>query len=127
MEKRPIQTGTPLGPYSPAMEVKFAGGTMLFVSGQIGIDTTGSLVSAEFGAQAEQVFLNLSAILEKAGRGFSDVVKVTIFLTDLANFAMVNELCKQYFKEPYPARATVQVAALPKGAQVEIEVTALSL
>ena len=79
------------------------------------------IVSADVGEQAHQVFLNLSAVAEEAGGNLDAAVKLTIFLTDLDDFAVVNEIMAKYFNEPYPARATIEVSALPKGAQVEVE------
>lgn len=111
-----------IGPYSQAVRV---GGT-LYLSGQTPIDpATGELVAGDAAAQAEQVFANLRAVLAAAGAGFDDVVRVGIYLTDLGNFAAVNEVMKKHFREPYPARSTIGVAALPKGAQVEIDLVAV--
>ncbi len=111
-----------IGPYSQAIRA----GDLLFVSGQIPLDpATGQIVSGEVAAQTERVILNLRAILEAAGSSFADVVKTTVYLTDLAQFADVNEVYARFFEPPFPARATVQVAALPRGAQVEIDVIAL--
>lgn len=110
-----------IGPYSQA--VRF-GGT-LYLSGQTPIDpATGKLVDGDVGAQARQVFENLRAVLAAAGASFENVVRVGIYLTDLGNFAAVNEAMKQYFREPFPARSTIGVAALPLGAQVEIDMIA---
>ena len=81
------------------------------------------MVEGDFEAEARRVFENIKAVIAAAGGSFAQVVKVTIFLTDFANFAKVNELMAQYFKEPYPARSTVAVAALPRNARVEIECT----
>ena len=94
----------------------------VYVSGQIPLDpATGELVSTEIEAQITQVFSNLQAVAEAAGSDLSKALKVTVFLTDLAHFAKVNETMAQYFSEPYPARAAVEVAGLPKGAQVEAD------
>lgn len=110
-----------LGPYSQGI---VAGG-MLFASGQIPIDpATGELVGGGIEEQAKQVFENLGQVLAAAGAGFGDVVKTTVFLTDLANFATVNEIYAGYFVKPYPARSCVQIAALPKGSLLEIELIA---
>ena len=112
-----------IGPYSQAVK---AGG-YVFVSGQIPLDpATGALVSGGAGSQAERVLLSLRAVLEAAGTGLESVVKTTIFLTDLADFAAVNEVYARFFPAEPPARATVQVAALPRGAAVEIEAVALA-
>lgn len=111
-----------IGPYSQAVRAD----NTLYCSGQIPLDPkTMQLVEGGFDAQARQVFENIKAVLEAAGGSFSDVVKVTIFLTDLSNFAKVNEMMVAYFTEPFPARSTIQVAALPRGAAVEIEVIAV--
>lgn len=111
-----------IGPYSQAV---LAGGT-LYLSGQTPLDpSTGKLVEGDISAQARQVFENLKAVLAAADAGFSDVVRVGIYLTDLGNFAAVNEVMKQYFAEPYPARSTIGVASLPLGAAVEIDLVAV--
>jgi 2-iminobutanoate/2-iminopropanoate deaminase len=110
-----------IGPYSQAVR---AGG-FLFVSGQIPLDpATGRLVEGDVSAQTRQVMRNLEAILREAGASFADVVRSTIYLADLADFAAVNEVYGACFEAPAPARATVQVARLPRDARVEIEVVA---
>jgi reactive intermediate/imine deaminase len=97
-------------------------GGLVFLSGQIPLDpATGELVSGDFEARARQVFENIKAVAEAAGGSLDKVVKVNIYLTDLADFATVNKVMADYFAEPYPARAAVGVAALPKGADVEAE------
>jgi len=107
-----------IGPYSQAIR---AGG-MVFVSGQIALDPgTGALTPGGAGEQARRCLSNLGAILKEAGLSFADVVKTTVFLTDLAAFAEVNTVYAEFFPAPAPARSTVQVSALPKGALVEIE------
>lgn len=112
----------PIGPYSQAVMA----GNMLFVSGQIAINpATGDLVSGDVIAEAEQVMQNLSAILEKADVGFENIVKTTIFLKDMADFAKVNEVYGKFFKGDFPARETVAVAGLPKNVNVEISVIAI--
>jgi 2-iminobutanoate/2-iminopropanoate deaminase len=112
-----------IGPYSQAVR---AGG-LVFLSGQIPLDpTTGQLVPGDVTAQADRVLKNLQAILEAAGCTFADVVRTTIYLVDLAHFATVNEVYARFFVAPYPARVTVQVAALPRGALVEIDAIASS-
>jgi 2-iminobutanoate/2-iminopropanoate deaminase len=111
-----------IGPYSQALEA----GQLLFLSGQIGLDPdSGNLVSGGTAAEAERVMRNLGAVLEAAGLGFSDLVRTTIYLVDLGDFAAVNEIYGRYLSEPYPARATVGVAALPRGAHLEIDAVAL--
>lgn len=107
-----------IGPYSQAVKA----GDTVYMSGQIPLNPeTMELVTGDIKTQARQVFENLKAVAEAAGGDFSHFVKVNIFLTDLANFADVNEVMKEYFQEPYPARACVGVASLPKGTEVEIE------
>ncbi|HBJ90995.1 MAG TPA: reactive intermediate/imine deaminase [Gammaproteobacteria bacterium] len=120
-DKQAIQTSdapAAIGPYSQAIR----SGSLLFCSGQIPLDPiTMEIVSQDVADQAHQVFLNLSAVAEAAGSSLDAAVKLTIFLTDLDDFAVVNEIMSKYFKLPYPARATIQVSALPKAAQVEVE------
>ena len=95
---------------------------MVFCSGQIGLEpASGNLVGGGFGPQAEQAFKNLAAVALASGGSLNQAVKLTLFLTDLSKFAQVNELMKQYFNEPYPARSTIGVASLPKGAEFEVE------
>jgi 2-iminobutanoate/2-iminopropanoate deaminase len=111
----------PLGPYSPAIGI----GDLVFISGQIGLDpATGKPVEGGVTAEARQALENLKTVLAAAGLGFGHVVKTVIFLTDMADFAAVNDVYKGYVAEPYPARSTVAVAALPAGAKVEIEMIA---
>ncbi len=113
-----------LGPYSQAVKAG-AGPTLLFCSGQIPLDPrTGELVKGTIEEETRRVMENVRAVLAAAGAGFEQVVKTTIFLTDLGDFAKVNEVYGGYFKADPPARSTVQVAGLPRGARVEIEVTA---
>jgi reactive intermediate/imine deaminase len=108
-----------IGPYSQAVK---ATGTFVWLSGQIPLDpATGQLVSGEIEVETARVFENLKAVAEAAGGSLNDAVKVNIYLTDLAHFTKVNEIMATYFKLPYPARAAVQVAALPRGARVEVE------
>ena len=112
----------PIGPYSQAV----AAGDLLFVSGQIPMNpTTGEIVSSDIKAETNQVMENIGAILSEAGLGFENVLKSSIFLTDMQSFAQVNEAYGTYFTDKFPARETVQVAALPKGVNVEISVIAL--
>ena len=107
-----------IGPYSQGV----IAGNLLFVSGQIPINPTdGSLVSDSLESQANQVFQNLHAIIQEAGTSFEHVLKLTIYLTDLENFAAVNQVMEGYFNEPFPARATVEVSRLPKDVEVEID------
>jgi reactive intermediate/imine deaminase len=107
-----------LGPYSQAIKV----GNTVWVSGQIPLDPdTMELVTGDITSQAKRVFKNLSAVAEAAGGSLNDAVKVNISLTDLADFAAVNEVMASFFEEPYPARACVQVAALPKSVDIEVE------
>lgn len=108
-----------IGPYSQAVKVE----NTVYLSGQIPlIPETMEMVEGDITAQARQVFSNLAAVAEAAGGGLNNAVKVNISLTDLGDFAAVNEVMKQFFAEPYPARACVQVAALPRGAAIEVEV-----
>lgn len=110
-----------IGPYSQAIKAN----GFLFISGQIPIEPeTGLLTAVDAVAQTQQVMNNIHAILTAEGLGFNDVVKTTVFLTDLTDFARVNDTYATYFTSDPPARATVQVAALPKGAKVEIEAVA---
>ena len=107
-----------IGPYSPAVR----SGNLLFFSGQTPIDpATGKLVDGDIAAQARRVFDNLKAVCNAAGGTFDQVVRVGIYLTDLANFAAVNAVMKDYFREPFPARSTIGVASLPMNAQVEVD------
>jgi reactive intermediate/imine deaminase len=107
-----------IGPYSQAVRV----GDTVYLSGQIPLDPeTMELVGGDIRKQVIQVFDNLEAVCQAAGGGVDDIVKLTIFLTDLGNFGLVNELMSERFQEPYPARAAIGVASLPKGAQVEME------
>jgi reactive intermediate/imine deaminase len=107
-----------IGPYSQAVRA----GNTLWLSGQIPLDpVTKELVQGDIEVQTRRVFDNIKAVLAAAGASFDGVVKTTIFLTDLANFAVVNKIMAEYFREPYPARSTVGVAGLPRGAQVEVE------
>jgi 2-iminobutanoate/2-iminopropanoate deaminase len=110
-----------IGPYSQAVRA----GQLLFLSGQVPLDpATGEIVSGDIAAQTRRVFENLAAVLKAGGRSLSDVVRTTVFLADMSDFAEVNKVYGSYFSEPYPARATVQVARLPKDARVEIDVIA---
>lgn len=118
---RPARAAAPVGPYNHAVR----SGDLLFCSGQIPLDpVTGQLVSGDIRAQTERVLENIKVILEDQGLGFGHVLKSTVFMTQLGDFAAMNEVYQRYFVGDYPARSTVQVAALPRGAQVEIEVVA---
>jgi 2-iminobutanoate/2-iminopropanoate deaminase len=110
-----------IGPYSQAIQ---AGG-LVFTAGQLGLDPTGGELAAGAAAQADRALRNLSAILDAAGTSLERVVKTTIFLANMADFAAVNEVYASHFSTPYPARSTVAVKALPKDALVEIEAVAL--
>ena len=110
----------PLGPYSPGI----VAGDYVFLAGQIPIDAAGNIVPGEIEAQTEQVFKNIEAVLKAAGLTFAHVVKATVFMIDLGEFGRMNAIYEKYAKQPYPARSTVQVAGLPKGARVEIEMLA---
>lgn len=110
-----------VGPYSQG----YWAGELFFSAGQVGLDPeTGEMVGADVESQAERVMANLYAVLEEAGLSFAAVVKTTIFLADMADFAAVNEIYARRFDPPYPARSTVAVLMLPKGARVEIDVVA---
>jgi 2-iminobutanoate/2-iminopropanoate deaminase len=118
---KPAKSPAAVGPYNHAIRI----GDLLFCAGQIPIDpATGNLIPGDAKAQTERVLENVKAILEDQKLGFSNVVKTTVFLTNLADFAAMNEVYSKYFTVDYPARSTIQVAALPKGANVEIEVIA---
>ena len=110
-----------IGPYSQAIQI----GDLLFVSGQVPIDpSTGAIVEGDIKAQAQQSLNNLKAILNAAGTNMGAVVKTTVFLADMNDFAAMNEVYAQFFQEPFPARSAVQVGRLPKDAKVEIEAIA---
>lgn len=116
------QAPAPIGPYSQANKA----GQFLFVSGQIPLDpVSGELVSGDIARETQQVMQNIAAILNAAGSGWEQVVKTTIFLTNMGDFAAVNEVYATYFSADFPARETVAVAGLPKGVRVEISVTVL--
>lgn len=110
-----------IGPYSQALDL----GNMVFLSGQIPIDPQTGNMADTVEAQAKQVLTNVQNILAEAGLTMANVVKTTVFLSDLGDFAKVNEVYASFFAEPYPARSCVQVAAIPKGAKVEIECIAV--
>ena len=121
MSRTPIHSDdapSAIGTYSQAMRT----GNLIFLSGQIPLDpATMTVVEGDFEARAHRVFQNLKAVADAAGASLDHAVKVTIFLTDLANFATVNEVMAEYFNQPYPARAAVGVASLPKGVDIEAE------
>ena len=106
-----------IGPYSQAVQA----GDTVYLSGQIGLDPATMQMAEGIDAQIVRVFENLKAVAAAAGGSLADAVKVNIYVTDLANFAKVNDVMAQVFSQPYPARATVQVAALPRGALVEVD------
>ena len=122
--KSPIHTNqapAAIGPYSQAVKV----GSLVFVSGQIPVDpATGEFAGPDIETQTHQSLKNLKAILEEAGSGLDKVVKTTVFMADMADFATVNSIYAEYFTEPYPARSAVAVKSLPKGVLIEIEVIA---
>ena len=118
---RPAAAAAPVGPYNHAVRVD----NLLFCSGQIPLDpATGNLIAGDIRAQTERVLENVKAILSDQGLMFANVIKATVFLTNLGDFAAMNEVYARYFTSDFPARSTVQVAALPRGASVEIEVVA---
>jgi len=121
MTKQTIHTDSApaaLGTYSQAIKV----GQFVFMSGQVPlVPATMEVVEGDFAARARQVFENLKAVAEEAGGSLNDAVKITIFLTDLGNFATVNEVMAEYCDKPYPARAAVQVSSLPKGVDIEAD------
>lgn len=121
MKKTPVvSTAAPaaIGPYSQAIRA----GDVVYLSGQIPLDpATGEVVEGDFRALVECVFDNLAAVAKAAGGTLDDIVKLNIFLTDLSRFGVVNELMAERFSEPFPARATVEVSALPKGVSVEMD------
>jgi reactive intermediate/imine deaminase len=111
-----------IGTYSQAVKVgRQGGGSTVYLSGQIGLDPVSMQLAEGIDAQTHRVFRNLAAVADAAGLQLGDAVRMTVYLTDLAHFARVNEIMAQYLKEPYPARAAVGVAALPRGAVVEID------
>jgi len=124
MSKKVVQTSeapAAIGPYSQAIDT----GSIVFCSGQIALGADkNAAIPSDIQGQTEQVMKNVGAVLKAAGLGFSHVVKTTIFLTDMADFAVVNEIYGRHFPENPPARSTVGVSALPRGVQVEVEVVA---
>lgn len=123
MEKNRIHTGNApaaIGSYSQAIDL----GEMIYTSGQIPVAPDGS-ISSDISEQTRQALLNLKAVIEAGGSSLDKVIKTTVFITDMAEFAAVNAVYSEFFSEPYPARSCVQVAALPKGVSIEIEAVAL--
>lgn len=124
MSKQPIHTDSApaaIGPYSQATRA----GDTVYLSGQIPLDPdSGEVIDGDFESRVRRVFDNLAAVCREAGGGLDDVCKLNVFLTDLGRFAEVNAIMAEYFVEPYPARAAVQVAALPKGVDVEMDAIA---
>lgn len=121
MSRQPVRTAdapAAIGPYSQAARA----GNTVFLSGQIPLDpATGELVDGDLGVQARRSFDNLRAVCQAAGGSLDDVARVGLYLTDLSQFAVVNAVMAEYFSEPYPARSTIEVSALPKGAQFEVD------
>ena len=121
-KRRAVKTGPPNGIFSPAIIT----GDLVFTSGQIGVDSkTGQIVEGGIEAQTEQVFRNLAAVLDAAGSSVDHIVKATVFLADMNDYNVMNELYKKHFKGDPPARSTVQVARLPRDAKIEIEAVAV--
>lgn len=115
------QAPAPIGPYSQAVKV----GDTMYLSGQVPLDpATSELIDGDIDAMARRIFDNLAAVMAAAGGSLADIVKLTIYLVDLNDFAKVNAVMAEYFDEPYPSRATVAIAGLPKGAPVEVEAIA---
>lgn len=121
MSRQPISTDqapAAIGPYSQAVR----SGSLLFLSGQIPLDpATGQLVEGDIVAQSRRVFDNLKAVCTAAGAGLDNIVRVGIYLVDLGDFAAVNAVMAEYFQAPYPARSTIEVSGLPRGARVEVD------
>lgn len=111
----------PIGPYSPAVRV----GSLLCLSGQIALDASGAMVGDDIVTQTEQVMRNIGALLQAAGASFDDVVRATVFLSDLDEFVAMNEVYARYVTAPAPARSTVEVSRLPRDARVEIDIIAV--
>lgn len=125
MSKKIVSTDKAPGAIGPYSQAVIAGG-LVFTSGQIPLNpVTGEIVKDSIEAQARQVLDNLKAVLDAAGTGFKDVVKTTVFIKDMNDFAAVNKVYGEYFQEPYPARSCVEVARLPRDVSVEIEAVAI--
>jgi 2-iminobutanoate/2-iminopropanoate deaminase len=120
-KRRAVKTGPPNGIFTPAIVT----GDLVFTSGQIGVDAKGQIVEGGIEAQTEQVFRNLATVLEAAGSSVDNIVKATVFLSDMNDYNAMNELYKKHFKGDPPARTTVQVARLPRDARIEIEAVAV--
>ena len=123
MKKNQIHTDlapAAIGPYSQGIDI----GSLVYTSGQIPVAPDGT-VSADISQQTHQALINLKAVLEASGSSLDKVIKTTVFITDMTQFGAINEVYAQYFRQPYPARSCVQVAALPKGVGIEIEAVAL--
>ena len=123
--KRPVTAAgapAPIGPYSQAI----VAGSLVFISGQIALTSEGNLLSGSVEDETGQIMKNLQAILSSAGVGFDDVVKTTVYLTDMSLFPEVNSVYGSYLKEPYPARESIGIASLPLGARIEISLIALA-
>ncbi|MEC8678384.1 MAG: Rid family detoxifying hydrolase [Candidatus Margulisiibacteriota bacterium] len=116
----PKTSAPPVGPYSPAVKLD----QLLFISGQIPLLPNGELVTGDFESETRQVLENIKALLNEAGLGFENVIKIGIFTTDLSQFELINNIYSEFVAEPFPARAAVEVAALPKGARIEMEAIA---
>jgi reactive intermediate/imine deaminase len=112
----------PVGPFSAGIQA----GNLIFLSGQVGLDGSGKLAAGDIEGQTEQVFANLKAVLDACGRQFDDAVRVGVYLTDMSHFARMNAVYAKYFSQPFPARTTIGVAALPLGALVEIDMWVLA-
>jgi 2-iminobutanoate/2-iminopropanoate deaminase len=118
----PADAPKPIGPYSAALE----SGPFLFVSGQVPFDpATGTMIDGDIGAQTRRVLQNIGALLDAGGLAYRHVVRTTVFLADMNDFAAMNDVYKTFFAEPYPARSTVQAARLPRDARIEIDVIAM--
>ncbi|MDH4334690.1 MAG: RidA family protein [Chloroflexota bacterium] len=123
--RSPVETNaapSAIGPYSQGIR---AGG-LVFTAGQVGLEPSTGVLAEGVAAQADRALRNLSAVLDAAGTGMDHVVKTTVFLTDMADFAVMNEVYARHFSAPFPARSTVAVRGLPKGAAVEIEAIAMA-
>jgi 2-iminobutanoate/2-iminopropanoate deaminase len=123
MKQAIVAPGAPpaIGPYSPALRA----GNLLFISGQVPMDpATGNLVDGDIAVQTRRVLQNIGTLLAAAGLGHNDVVRTTVFLADMSEFAAMNTAYGEFFAEPYPARSTVQAARLPRDARIEIDVIA---
>ena len=112
----------PVGPFSAGIQA----GNLIFISGQVGLNTDGKLAAGDIEGQTEQVFANLNAVLDACGRKLDDAVRVGVYLTDMAHFGRMNAVYSNYFSQPFPARTTIGVAALPLGALVEIDMWVLA-